>query len=90
MVYCIYVEEYPFLSAAISQVIEITRKNRGMTKTSLAEFSCLERRYLREIEQGHKKPTVNAIYSICTALKISPVEFFAKVEEARKKLSSQD
>ena len=51
-----------------------------MTKSALAEFAWLERRYLREIECGDKKPTVNAIYSICEALRVSPLEFFTMVE----------
>lgn len=79
--------EYPYLSEALSLVIEIYRKNSHMTKTALADFSGLERRYLLEIERGSKKPTVNAIYSICDALELSPVEFFGKVEEERKRLS---
>lgn len=78
--------EYPYLAAALSHIIEIYRKNSHMTKTALADFSGLERRYLLEIERGTKKPTVNAIYSICGALGVSPVEFFGKVEEERNRL----
>lgn len=59
-----------------------------MTKSSLAEFSWLERRYLREIEQGTKKPTLNAIYSISEALQITPIQFFTRLEEERQKLAS--
>lgn len=58
-----------------------------MTKSALAEFAWLERRYLLEIEQGDKRPTVNAVYSICEALKISPPEFFRKVEEEMGRLT---
>lgn len=79
--------EYPYLAQAIGTVIEIIRKDRKLTKSALAEFAWLERRYLREIEQGEKKPTVNAIYSICEALQVSPVEFFRLVEEERKNLA---
>ena len=78
-------KEYPHLSQAIGNAIEIFRRDRGMTKSALAEFAWLERRYLREIEQGEKKPTVNAVYSICEALGVSPLEFFQKVEEERAK-----
>lgn len=78
--------EYPYLAAALSHIIEIYRKNSHMTKTALADFSGLERRYLLEIEWGTKKPTVNAVYSICEALGVSPVEFFEKVEEERRRL----
>jgi len=48
-------KEYPHLSQAIGNTIEIFRKDRRMTKSALAEFAWLERRYLREIEQGDKK-----------------------------------
>ena len=58
-----------------------------MTKSALAEFAWLERRYLLEIEQGDKRPTVNAVYSICEALKISPPEFLRKVEEEMGRLT---
>lgn len=81
--------EYPYLSEALGQVIEVYRKNSRMTKTALADFSGLERRYLLEIERGTKKPTVNAIYSICDAFGVSPVEFFGKVEEERKRLGTE-
>ena len=84
-------KEYPYLSQAIGNAIEIFRKDKKMTKSALAEFAWLERRYLREIEQGGKKPTVNAVYSICEALGVSSLEFFQKVEEeiAKLKKSSQ-
>ena len=42
-----------------------------------------------EIERGTKKPTVNAVYSICEALNVSPVEFFTKVEEERLRLVNE-
>jgi transcriptional regulator with XRE-family HTH domain len=76
-----------FFKAGLCGVIEIFRKDRRMTKSALAEFAWLERRYLREIEQGDKKPTVNAIYSICEALNISPLEFCQKVEEETARLA---
>ena len=80
-------KEYPYLSQAIGNTIEVLRKDRKMTKSALAEFAWLERRYLLEIEQGDKRPTVNAVYSICAALKISPPEFFRKVEEEMGRLT---
>ncbi|MDR0466265.1 MAG: helix-turn-helix domain-containing protein [Deltaproteobacteria bacterium] len=75
------------MSQAIGNTIEIFRKDKKMTKTALAEFAWLERRYLMEIVQGDKRPTVNAVYSICTALNISPLEFFRKVEEEIARLN---
>lgn len=82
-------KEYPYLAQAIGNAIETFRKDKKMTKSALAEFAWLERRYLLEIEQGEKKPTVNAIYSICEALGVSPLEFFQKVEEERERLTKE-
>jgi transcriptional regulator with XRE-family HTH domain len=82
-------KEYPYLSQAIGNAIEIFRKNKKMTKFCLAEFAWLERRYLREIELGDKKPTVNAVYSICEALDVPPLEFFKKVEEEIARLKAE-
>jgi len=50
-----------------------------MSKSSLADFATLQRKYLFEIEQGVKKPTVNAIFSLCEALQVPPEEFFRQV-----------
>ena len=74
-------KEYPYLSQAIGNTIEILRKDRGMTKSALAEFAWLERRYLLEIERGDKKPTVNAVNSISEAHRLSPLHIYRKVEE---------
>lgn len=83
-------KEYPYLSSAIARVIEALRAERGMTKSSLADFACLERRYLRDIERELKKPTVNAIYSICEALRVQPEDFFRRVsEEIEKRKNSE-
>lgn len=80
--------DYPYLSEALSNIIETVRKERKMTKFALAEFSWLERKYLREIERGSKRPTVNAVYSICEALKIPPDAFFMRVEAERRRLEA--
>lgn len=89
-VYRVRMKEFPHLAQALSNTIEALRKDRKMTKSALAEFAWLERRYLLEIEQGEKKPTVNAVYSICEALGIPPLAFFTRVEEERKRLSCLD
>ncbi|MBO7739662.1 MAG: helix-turn-helix transcriptional regulator, partial [Oscillospiraceae bacterium] len=60
--------EYPYLSESISTVLEKFRLERGMSKYALADFAAIQRKYLFEIEQGEKRPTVNAIFSLCDAL----------------------
>ena len=50
-----------------------------MTKTALAAFSDLQDCYVRGIIKGKRNPTITAIYSICEALGLSPLEFFKRV-----------
>jgi len=78
--------EYPFLSEAISYVLENLRQERSMSKSALADFAAIQRKYLFEIEQGTKKPTVNAIFSLCEALQVEPDEFFRQVVAHMKEL----
>lgn len=79
--------EYPYLAQAISEIMESMRTEKGMSKSALADFACLERRYLREIEQGEKKPTVNALYCICEALGVPPSMFFQMVDQRLESLN---
>ncbi|WP_353936903.1 helix-turn-helix transcriptional regulator [uncultured Desulfovibrio sp.] len=89
-VYCHSMQVYPYLAEALAEVIEALRTERGMTKSSLAERASLERRYLREIEQRLKRPTVNAVYAICDALEVPPEDFFQRVSrEIEKKKRSR-
>ena len=57
-----------------------------MTKSSLADFADIERCYLRDIEKGNRKPTVNTIFCLCEGLQITPVDFFAEVVKEMKRL----
>jgi transcriptional regulator with XRE-family HTH domain len=81
--------EYPYLSESISTVLEKFRLERGMSKSALADFAAIQRKYLFEIEQGEKRPTVNAIFSLCDALQVEPDEFFRQVVARMKALQKE-
>ena len=81
--------EYPYLSDAISRTLETLRLERGMSKSALADFAAIQRKYLFEIEQGEKRPTVNAIFSLCEALQVEPDEFFRQVVARMKELQKE-
>ena len=81
--------EYPFLSESIAHVLEKLRLERGMSKSALADFAAMQRKYLFEIERGVKKPTVNAIFSLCEALQVEPDEFFRQVVARMKALQKE-
>ena len=58
---------------------ESLRNEKEMSKSSLADFADIERCYLRDIEKGNRKPTVNTIFCLCEALQVDPIDFFKKV-----------
>jgi transcriptional regulator with XRE-family HTH domain len=60
---------YPHLAKATANTLELFRNKKGMSKASLADFADIERCYVRDIEKGNRKPTVNTIYCICEAYK---------------------
>lgn len=77
---------HPHLSEAIAKVIEIIREEKKMSKTSLADFADIERCYLLDILKGRKRPTLNAIFSLCEALQVHPVEFIRMVTDEMEKM----
>ena len=77
---------YPYLAEAIANTLELFRNKQGMSKSALADFADIERGYVRDIEKGNRKPTVNTIFCICEALQIAPVDFFAAVVGEIKRL----
>ncbi len=85
---------YPHLAKAIAITLESFRKEKGMNKSVLADFAGVERGYIRDMEKGNRKPTVNTIFCICQALGISPLDFFqrvmAELEKLQKSKGSQD
>ena len=81
---------YPHLAEAIANTLKLLRNEKGMSKSSLADFADIERCYARDIEKGNRKPTVNTIFCICEALQIAPVDFFAAVVNEIKRLENSE
>ena len=54
----------------IGNMISIIRKERGITKTKLAELTGINIGHLTHIEKGERNPSHKALYSICQALDI--------------------
>lgn len=79
---------YPNLAEAIANTVESLRKTKKMSKSSLADYADIERCYLRGIEKGARKPTVNTIFCLCEALQINPVDFFRIVMSELEKLNN--
>ena len=54
------------------------REMRGLTVNRLANMAGLSQSFLREIELGNKKPTVETLSYFCEALEISLSEVFSE------------
>lgn len=80
---------YPHLAQAIAITLESFRKEKQMNKSVLADFAGVERGYIRDIEKGNRKPTVNTIFCICDALKIEPLDFFQRLAAELEKIQNQ-
>lgn len=52
------------------------RTSKGYTVNKLANISGISQSYLRDIELGNKKPTVEVLSLLCDALEISLLDFF--------------
>ena len=81
---------YPRLAEALANTIESFRTKKGMSKSSLADFADIERGYVRDIEKGNRKPTVNTIFCICEALQVDPLDFFAAVVKEVERLAKSN
>jgi transcriptional regulator with XRE-family HTH domain len=79
---------YPHLAEAIANTLELLRNEKGMSKSFLADFANIERCYVRDIEKGNRKPTVNTIFCICEVLQIDPVDFFKQVIKEIERLEN--
>jgi len=60
----------------ISSRLTYFREKKGYTVNRLANNAGISQSFLREIELGNKKPTVETLSLLCDALNISLKEFF--------------
>lgn len=74
-------EDYPFLTAAIANVITRLREDAGLSKRKLSQISGIDRVYILQIEQGKYRPTVNFMFLMAKGLGIPAAELFSLVEK---------
>jgi transcriptional regulator with XRE-family HTH domain len=60
----------------VSERIRFFREQKGITVNKLANIAGISQSFLREIELGNKKPTVETVSHICNALGITLRDFF--------------
>lgn len=83
-------EDYPFLTEAISRVLERLRTDAGFSKRKLALVSGIDRVYLLQVEQGKYRPTINFMFLLARGLGMSVTELINCIEEEQKKLCEKN
>lgn len=79
-------EDYPFLTEAISNVLERLRTEAGFSKRKLATISGIDRVYLLQVEQGKYRPTINFMFLLARGLGISVSELISDIELEQRRL----
>ncbi len=60
----------------VNKRITFLREQKGITVNRLANLAGISQGFLRDIELGNKRPTVETLSYICDALEISLKDFF--------------
>ncbi|WP_144466288.1 helix-turn-helix domain-containing protein [Bacillus nitratireducens] len=62
-------------------VLQRHRLNSNMSQEELAFNSGLDRTYISLLERGKRKPTINTLFSLATALNVPPSQLIKELEE---------
>lgn len=60
----------------VEERIRFFREEKGITVNKLANLAGISQSFLREVELGNKKPTVETLSLLCDALNITLKDFF--------------
>ncbi len=65
----------------VGKVIAFFRQQKGMSQEVLSGLADIGRSHLSAIERGERKPTLETLYRICSALDIKMSTVIMKLEE---------
>lgn len=68
-------------SVAVGRTVAFFRKQKGISQEVLSGLADIGRSHLSAIERGERKPTLETLYRICSALNIKMSTFVLKLEE---------
>ena len=70
------------LERLFGQVLQETRKSRGLSQEELGFEANYHRTYISQLERGQKNPSLKAIFRLAEALGVKPSEMIRRVEKA--------
>lgn len=65
----------------VGRVIAHFRQQSGMSQEVLSGLAAIGRSHLSAIERGERKPTLETLYRICTAMNVRMSTVILKLEE---------
>lgn len=68
-------------SVKVGKTVAFFRNQKGISQEVLSGLADIGRTHLSAIERGERKPTLETLYKICTALDIKMSTFVVKLEE---------
>lgn len=68
-------------SEAVGRAIAYFRKEKGISQEVLSGLAAIGRSHLSAIERGERKPTLETLYRVCSALNIKMSTVIMKIEE---------
>lgn len=69
----------------VGRVIAFFRQQKGMSQEVLSGLADIGRSHLSAIERGERKPTLETLYRICSALDMKMSTVIIKLEEELNK-----
>ena len=66
---------------AFGKAVRELRKERGLSQEPFADLAGIDRSYMGHIERGEKNVTLTKIYQLTSALGITVLELFKRIEE---------
>ncbi|MBR2476737.1 MAG: helix-turn-helix transcriptional regulator [Clostridia bacterium] len=68
-------------STKVGKTVAFFRRQKGISQEVLSGLADIGRSHLSAIERGERKPTLETLFRICTALDIKMSTFVIKLEE---------
>lgn len=89
---CYYdrMQDYPGLKDAIAKTLRNLREAENLSKRQMAQKALLERVYLIQLEKGLRRPSVNALFYISSALNVRPSHLMRLIEEELDRNSNKN
>lgn len=78
------------LAQSFGKILKKKRESLKMTQEQLAFDVDLHRTYISLLERGLKSPTIDVIFRISKALKITPAELIREVQELYFKMDTHE